>query len=305
MATRVSRLNQQQLGYAQIIVGVTLMGFTAPLIRVLGLPAPVLIALIALVATPLLLIIHRWKSPGTPIFPRADKRLLGLMCVLFVLDHMLFITGVQLTTVANMIVLAYLYPVFTTLLALPILGERIRGNVVVALLLGLTGTGLVVYRDLIAVSPDDLAGISMGFAVAFVIACKRMCVKRLDPTVSSVQVKTVLFVFSGVLFLPSLFLMDFELSASHGALLVFKVVVSGVFAGLLTLSGVRKVSASRGAILSYLEPALAVLFAWLILAETPPATAALGGALVILAGYLVARDELRGIDVRSPRGTVS
>ena len=47
--------------------------------------------------------------------------------------------------------------------------------------------------------------------------------------------------------------------------------------------------ATRAAVLLYFEPASAVIFGWLLLDQEPTLSMLVGGALVVLAGVLVAR----------------
>lgn len=71
-------------------------------------------------------------------------------------------------------------------------------------------------------------------------------------------------------------------------LLVLGVVHSGA-AVAIYLAALARLPATSVGILAYLEPVSAVLFGWLLLSETPhPATIA-GGALILVAGWIVVR----------------
>lgn len=80
--------------------------------------------------------------------------------------------------------------------------------------------------------------------------------------------------------------------AAYAALLTLGVVHTGL-AGFLFLGGLRRVRADRAAILMYVEPASAVVFAALFLAEPLSATTVIGGLMVIGGGVLVTRLEER------------
>jgi drug/metabolite transporter (DMT)-like permease len=52
------------------------------------------------------------------------------------------------------------------------------------------------------------------------------------------------------------------------------------------LRGAARMTAGRLASLAYLIPVVAVLLAWIVLGETPPPLAAVGGALCVVGVYL-------------------
>ena len=63
--------------------------------------------------------------------------------------------------------------------------------------------------------------------------------------------------------------------------------------GLLYLAGIRKVGAQVAATLGYLEPLFAAALGVGILGEKLTVPSALGGALILAAGYLVVRENGR------------
>jgi drug/metabolite transporter (DMT)-like permease len=74
-------------------------------------------------------------------------------------------------------------------------------------------------------------------------------------------------------------------------------VVHTAFAGLLFLSGLRRVRTDHAAILTYAEPASAVVFAAIFLAQPLTAPTLIGGAMVVAGGALVARLEAKDVPI--------
>ena len=69
--------------------------------------------------------------------------------------------------------------------------------------------------------------------------------------------------------------------------------VHTAFAGFVFLGGLRRVRADHAAILTYVEPVSAVVFAALFLGESLTLPTIVGGALVVGGGVMVARMEAR------------
>jgi drug/metabolite transporter (DMT)-like permease len=70
-------------------------------------------------------------------------------------------------------------------------------------------------------------------------------------------------------------------------LLVLGVFNTG-FAVTLYLKGLRLVKAQKAVVFTYLEPASAVAFGFLFLAQQPTLLMLIGGFLILVAGYTVA-----------------
>jgi drug/metabolite transporter (DMT)-like permease len=73
-------------------------------------------------------------------------------------------------------------------------------------------------------------------------------------------------------------------------LVVLGVVHTGVGVAIY-LSGLARLPATQVGILGYLEPASAVVFGWVVLAEQPAAATLAGGVLVLVGGILVMADQ--------------
>jgi drug/metabolite transporter (DMT)-like permease len=130
----------------------------------------------------------------------------------------------------------------------------------------------------------------MGIGIALLFAFERIMIKRLDHTVPSLTVNTYKYVLVAILFLPGLFGHVNEFRGRTLVIVLVSAVLSGVIAAVLMLSGVRRVGATEGAVLSFLEPAVAITLAWLVLGEAPPLHAVVGGLIIVLSGYLVTKE---------------
>ena len=62
--------------------------------------------------------------------------------------------------------------------------------------------------------------------------------------------------------------------------------VHSTVAPILYIRGLRDVKASKAAILGYLEPVAAMIFAWIAFQEMPRVMSLIGGVLILYSGYL-------------------
>lgn len=279
----------QRVAYLQIVAGIALFGTGAVFIRLIDLPAPTIVAAEALLATLALLAVHKLRRPAMALRLPRDRGLALLLGALLAADHLLFTSGIQRTTVATMMTLAYLYPVLTALLSVWFLGERLQRHIVVALGLGVTGTAAIITPDLAELRITDLGASAMGLGVAFLAALQRILVTRLHPSLSSLTVNVHKYGVIALLLLPGLAGLPGNLTLRNGLLLVVSALISGVFAAFLVLSGIRKVEAGKAAVLSYVEPVVALGLAALVLSEVPAPHALVGALCVFASGYLVLR----------------
>ena len=107
---------------------------------------------------------------------------------------------------------------------------------------------------------------------------------------------------AGVLIVP--FVLTADIGTPHAAwlwLVVLGVVHTGVAISVY-LSCLSVVGATITGVLGYLEPTTAVLWAWLVLGESPSAATLVGGAAILGAGLLVVRNERPELEVAGVTG---
>lgn len=278
------------LGYIQVVAGIALFGSAGIFIRYIDLPSPAIISGQAFVTLVALFAFHLLRTPRRPLRIRCSLATVLVIAVVLALDQLCFTVGVRRTTVANIVILAYLYPVLTAILSVKFLGEQVGRWLVVALVLALAGTALVLVPAASTLDPDVLSSL-LGLAVAVLISVYRILVKKVDASVATTTLAIYTTAVIAIVFSPSFLLLDAAPASRSIIILVISALLTSTAAGLLVLSGLRKVEAHRAAVLSYLEPFVAALLAWIFLAERPGPSALMGGALIVVAGYLVVRSR--------------
>lgn len=220
----------------------------------------------------------------------------GIQGLILTLNWFLFLTALDLTNVATAELLAYCGPVFVAALAPAVTGERFDARIIGPLALALGGIIVILAPQGLAVAePSELLGAGMALASALTYTALLLRSKKILRGISSGALMVIEYTVASVVLAP------FVASAwrsgdmpsspgAYAALVTLGVVHTGL-TGALFLGGLRRVRTDRVAILMYLEPASAVVFAALFLGEALTVTTVLGGAMVIGGGLLVARLE--------------
>ncbi|MGC8850176.1 MAG: DMT family transporter, partial [Candidatus Bathyarchaeia archaeon] len=157
-------------------------------------------------------------------------------------------------------------------------------------LMALSRGGLGASRSITGV----ILGLSAGLAYAlFVIFSKRMLER-----IPSLTVSFYSYLLAAVWITPLVIGLDFALPGNAWILILVLGVLNTALAVSVYLHGLKRVKAQDAAVLAYLEPASASAFGYVFLGETVNPTAILGGALIILGGYITLsktrRHPLRG-----------
>jgi len=238
---------------------------------------PALIALIAQTAI-LLTTKERKKVPTIRRIPW-----LLLIGPVFILNSLSFYYAFTHTTIANAVFTHYTAPIFVALLAPLLLRESIDRLVIIAIIL--STTGLVLMFHGFSLSEQHMKGIASGIfsglMYAILIILGRSLAQRFAPLVITVFQNLVVV----LILIP--FIKDVPLHIL-GYFLLLGLVHSTV-APILYIRGLRDVKASKAAILGYLEPVAAMVFAWIVFQEKPLFMSVIGGALILYSGYLTIR----------------
>jgi len=198
-------------------------------------------------------------------------------------NSLTFFYAFRSTTISNAVLSHYTAPVITALLAAVFLKEKITRMLIVAI--ALSSLGLWIMLDGFSVRPDDMTGILCGLAsgisYAVIIIIARKYAKEYRPFLLTyvVNITIVLCVAPFVREFPTHALWPFFVMG----------IVHSIIAPVLYYRGIQDVSASRTAVLGYLEPVCAILLSVIFLREVPGPHSLLGGALILCSGYLTIR----------------
>ncbi len=226
--------------------------------------------------------------------------------LLLTVNWFLFLTALDLTTVATAELLGYTGPVLVAALTPLVLGDRFDVRIILPLALALGGIIVILAQHGLTLgTPRQTLGAGMAAASALTYAALLLRSKKMLRGISSGALMLGEYTVASAVLLPFT-VHAYATGAGPGsagsyAALITLGVVHTALTGFIFFSGLRVVRADHASILMYAEPVSAVVFAALFLREPLTLATVAGGAMVVLGGALVARmGPSVGIEAPSP-----
>ena len=217
--------------------------------------------------------------------PKVRRGRLVLSGILLALHWVTFFESIKLTTVAVALAVLYIGPIAASILAGPILGERVDRKLWIALAIAMGGTLLVVQPwQTEGVEP---AGLAMAALSAALFTGVMLAGKPVAIDLGGLTMATGELIVASVLLAPA----TYQALTQHGEHLVNFIILGALFTGLAGFvfwEVMRHVPVAAVSVVMYLEPASAVVWAAIFLGETPNMTAWAGVVLVIFGGMVAA-----------------
>ncbi|MTI14502.1 DMT family transporter [Sansalvadorimonas verongulae] len=265
-------------------LGFALMTSAVKLVSVHGIPVMEIVAARALVSLIISYVDVRRKGlsllgHNKPLLmARGIFGTMALICVYY---------AVTTLPLAEATILQYLHPVFTAILALFFLKERVQMSTIICIALCIAGLMTIVRPGFLFGEPGDMPTFSILMALlgAFGSACAYVVVRKLSQTEDS----SVIILYFPLVALPvSLVLMggDFVVPDFQTAVLLILV---GVFTqiGQVGITNAMKTEvASKATAYSYVQVIFSMVLGWALFNELPSHWTLIGGAM-IMGGALV------------------
>lgn len=299
---------KQWIGSALAIVGVLGFSFKAILIKLAYAWAPIdavtLLALRMIYATPFFALMALFATRRRSAAPlgRGDWiRILWLGFIGYYLASLVDFMGLQYVSAALERLMLYLYPTIVVVLSALFLGQRITGQVVLALALSYAGILLVFARDLsFAGVPRELwTGGALVFASSFFYALYLVgagpVIARLGSArfIALAMLASAAFVFAQ--FLTTRPLQALAAPLRIQLLSLTMAIFSTVLPTYLIAEAIQRIGASRTSLVGSLGPVFTIWLGWVILGE-PVHWIQLAGAALVLGGVTLV--SLSGVGKR-------
>ncbi len=195
-----------------------------------------------------------------------------------------FIASFKLTTIANVSLIYAVAPMLAALLAWLWIGERASKAIIFGSLLALIGVVIIVSGSLGQINlRGDVLALCMAVAMAVL-----MVIYRKFPSTPSAGPAAL----SSLLLLPVALALGNPFSIPLSEILILSAFGFVFAVASVTLAeGAKRVPSGQTALLSTLEVPLAPILAFLVLSEFPHTRTIAGGALVLIAVLLAAKDQ--------------
>jgi len=262
-------------------------------VKIVGqrLPSQQIVLIRALVTLIYSYILIRWSGVAT--LWGTNKPLLWLRGLFGFAALSSFYLAVTKLPLADATVLHYTNPVFTALLAVPLLGESLSQNEVAGALLSLTGVALIAQPTFLfggAGTALNLLYVGVGLFGAVSAATAYVIVRKLRATEHPL---VIVFYFPFVSTLggaPTAAITNLQWPTLwEWVFLIAGVAGCAQIAQVLLTNGLHRIRAGRAMSVSYLQIVFAALWGLLVFGEIPNLWSVTGAALVIGGTILTAR----------------
>lgn len=217
--------------------------------------------------------------------------LLGVSGVLLGVNWILLFQGMKYTTIANATLSYYFAPVFIVIFSAIILKEKVGFKNIICLLAAILGLFLILQSSdsEIVGNFNHAKGISYGLGGAVLYAVIVMLNKNIEG-LSGFQATLIQLFIAAMVLIPMVFgkgTIDFSgMDIKTWIMILILGVVHTGIAYLLYFTSIKDVKSQSIAILSYLDPIVAILTSFLFLGESMGIYQILGGILILSTAYI-------------------
>ena len=213
---------------------------------------------------------------------------IGASALLFVATGCFFI-GIQTIPLAEATIISFLGPLFVTLLAVLLLGERVNGLRIACILAGFAGAAIVIRPG------SDLFRIEALLVIinAFLYACYQIMTRKLAG-IDKPETTAVYNGLVGAVVMAALMPFFWKMPDTLLHLAVF--LGLGILGGLghyAVASAMRYAQASLVAPFHYMQIVFAVFYGWFLFGDWPDSLSFVGCGIIALAGVALAVTETR------------
>ena len=291
---RPTGLTKQDLGMLTVCL-IWGLNFSVTKLALYHIPPLPFTAVRFVAASVLLWIVLRWVEGPARLSREASRRLILLGLIGNTAYQLVFTVGLAHTTATNSALILSTVPTVVALLAGAMGFERITRRMWLGIVLGTIGVVLVIATRGVGFDASTLVGDLLSVVAVLCWASYTVWLRRVPLDVSPLRITTITtiagtpgLVLAGV---PGLLRLDWpEVPVQSWLALGYAAVFSLVVAYLLWNRSVKAVGSTRTAIYMCVTPLVAVVGAWLLLAERPQPLQAVG-AVLIVTGVLLTRAE--------------
>ncbi|MCY6354653.1 DMT family transporter [Clostridium sp. ZS2-4] len=281
------------LGYLIIVISMLIWGSMGVFVRHIDQMPQVIVffrVFISFIVMGIVGLIKKEKKSNKEYKMNKREYLLLLLSGVFIsLNWMFFFKAIKITTIASATLSYYAAPIIVTVLSVFIIKEKINLRTLIAVGLSFSGIVFMTINGEGTSNNFNIQGVIYGLIAAFFYALVTISVKKLEK-VSSYKIMMFQMGVSSLIFLPSLKQMNkFDIISLISIIIIG--VVHTCMALRLYFEGIKRVKVQYVGVLSYIDPLSAVVLAVIFFSEVPGYTTIIGGALILIATYIILNNE--------------
>lgn len=276
--------NNKKTSYLMLLSSMLIFGSIGIFRRAIPLSSALLAAIRGFLGGLLLLILSLFRKKTRERIGFSDGCLLALAGALMGLNWLLLFEAYNNTTVAVATLCYYMEPTIVILLSALFFAEKLTGKKLACAIVSVAGMVLVSgVAESGGVSPGGLKGILFGLGAALLYSSVVLLNKKIEVEDDFGRTVIELFAAAAVL-LPVVLRENFAEIRMEAPIVCLILLVGIVHTGLayaLYFSGMKALPAQSVAILSYVDPVSALIFAAIFLDEKLSLPGLLGAVLII------------------------
>ncbi|MBW2590104.1 MAG: EamA family transporter [Deltaproteobacteria bacterium] len=202
-----------------------------------------------------------------------------------------YFTALLYAPAGTVAILLYLYPALVTGFSILFFKKKITRPEIIALILALTGTVCVIGLE----TGGKPLGIILGVMAAFIYSTYIITGSRIMPNTDVITTSTVIMMSAGAVYTMGILIRgpQFPTHVAGWSAVGGIVVFSTVIAIVTFFEGLKRIGPVHSSMLSTLEPVVTVALAWIAFNEGVTLIKFIGGAMILMAGIMLARKPSR------------
>ncbi len=269
--------------YLAVILAATLGASSGVFIKLLSLPAETITAFRLAVPSAAMLCYLLYSK--TPLF-RGNWKIMLFASFLNAARLLLYFIAYLYTSISNVVVILFTWPVFATLFGIVLLKEKVSRRTTSLIAMAFLGIMLMYLDTGLSFGNQDFMGIVASLFSALVFALTAVIFKKELENYSKTETIFYQNIAGAVLFAPFLFTGAIP-SILHAGVAVIYAFLVGVCAFLLFFYALKRLKISHYSLMAYWEIPAAIFFGVVFFNEQITPNIIVGGALIVASGILL------------------
>ncbi len=216
-----------------------------------------------------------------------------LFLLLSGLNGVFFFNGLTLMPIAQGFLLLSTAPLFTFLIEVIVLKEKVLKSLIFSLLLGFVGVYLVLSRGMGAPSlfSHYFLGVALILGAAIVYSSRSVILKKYSLTWPTHMSIFLILISQAVFSAPFAFAKAWTFTSFEILTVIFLIIFSSIVAFVFYIEAFKELRSSSVNLMGYTQPLLGTIWGYLFLNQSMAAKVVLGGLMILTASYIIAKTK--------------